>query len=147
MPLPSNTRTHDNEQEQKRIKKRAQNRLSQRCIREKQVLRIQQLERRLNLLEGQGDCSAAGVNAKLLKENEELRDVLQLMRKKLLSIASTATAVADKVVFQDGPTQPHTPSDSCKVDQEPLEQEDPTTGTRIHIVENSTGEEVGVSPY
>jgi hypothetical protein len=91
-------RTIDDEQEQKRIKKRAQNRLSQRCIREKQLVKIQQLERRLSLLQAQNQSRSTeeveALNAQLLRENEELRDTLQVMRKKLLSIGSMATTAA-----------------------------------------------------
>jgi len=122
MPPSSTTRIIDNEQEQKRIKKRAQNRLSQRCIREKQLIRIHQLERRLSLLEGRGNQDPVAMNAQLLQENEELRDNLQEIRKKLLSIGNMVTTAASSVLIENGPIQLQTPKDISELDQEPLEQ-------------------------
>jgi hypothetical protein len=102
MPLPVASVEHtpiiDDEQEQKRMKKRAQNRLSQRCIREKQLVKIQQLERHLSLLQAQThsqpNVDATALNVQLLKENEDFRDTLQAMRKQLLSIGTMATNAA-----------------------------------------------------
>jgi hypothetical protein len=101
MPLPVASVEYApiiDEKEQKRLKKRAQNRLSQRCIREKQLVKIQQLERRLSLLQAQThsppNVDATALNVQLLKENEDLRDTLQAMRKQLLSIGTMATSAA-----------------------------------------------------
>jgi hypothetical protein len=63
-----------------------------------QLVKIQQLERRLSLLQAQKQSRSTeeveALNAQLLRENEELRDTLQVMRKKLLSIGSMATSAA-----------------------------------------------------
>jgi hypothetical protein len=159
MPLPVASVEHtpiiDDEQEQKRMKKRAQNRLSQRCIREKQLIKIQQLERRLSLLQGQThsqpNIDATALNVQLLKENEDLQDTLQAMRKQLLSISTIATNAASEsgyipelmnlwvtrlirvsigsIVCKTAPIQLRTPSDSSEVGSAKFDLEQDFPGT------------------
>jgi hypothetical protein len=159
MPLPVASVEHtpiiDDEKEQKRMKKRAQNRLSQRCIREKQLVKIQQLERRLSLLQAQThsqpNVDATAMNAQLLKENEDLRDTLQAMRKQLLSIGTMATNAAGEsgyflepvnlwatrlsrvstgsIACKTVPIQLRTPSDSSEVGSAQLDPEQEIPGT------------------
>jgi hypothetical protein len=113
----------DNEKEQKLIKKRAQNRLSQRCIREKQLVRIQQLERRLSLLEGLGTETPVALNTDLLEENEELRNTIQVMKKKLLSIATMATTAATSVFPENNRAQLDTHGQNPEHHQGPADRE------------------------
>ncbi|KAI1628442.1 hypothetical protein EDD37DRAFT_670344 [Exophiala viscosa] len=86
-------------------RKRAQNRLSQQCFREKNRVRAKQLETLGELIKSSADSTIVpsaeqykdllNKQFALMEENSLLRDALLKMRKKLLSLSSAATAAAD----------------------------------------------------
>ena len=88
-------------------RKRAQNRTSQQCLREKNLAYVRSLEDTVQLLqsaiasdnddtEGQQDRYTKLLEAHLkqMKENQALRDALLRLRKKLLSFSNAAAAAA-----------------------------------------------------
>jgi hypothetical protein len=93
----------DAAEQRKRDKKRVQNRLSQQCYREKQASYIKQLERFVENVQSAGSGSAGspsqleGMQKKqlrLMKENQELREAILRLRKKLLSLSTAASTSA-----------------------------------------------------
>ncbi|KAH0558850.1 hypothetical protein GP486_004514 [Trichoglossum hirsutum] len=99
---------HDAAEQRRRDKKRVQNRLSQQCYREKQASYIKQLERFVENVQSAGSGSAdipsqlqemQKKQLHLMKENQELREAILRMRKKLLSLSTAASTSADDVIF------------------------------------------------
>ncbi|GAB7354596.1 hypothetical protein MBLNU459_g5037t3 [Dothideomycetes sp. NU459] len=92
----------------KEDRKRVQNRISQQCLREKQLARTRHLESVMNLIKSstgtaQGQSgNAAGMESqlKLISEIEQLREALFRMRKKLLSLSNMAAAAAEDSIFE-----------------------------------------------
>ncbi|KAF5688648.1 hypothetical protein FDENT_4733 [Fusarium denticulatum] len=88
-------------------RKRAQNRISQQCLREKNITYIRNLEETIELLQKVAtgsdpqDRYSVLLNAhlKFIAENRKLEDALLRLRKKLLSFGQAATAAADDEVF------------------------------------------------
>jgi hypothetical protein len=77
------------------LSRRARNRLAQRAIRERKNAHIQHLEQQLALAQ-KGETDAR-VQA-LLDENEKLRKAFLTVRKKLLSLSTTSTLLADSLL-------------------------------------------------
>ena len=75
--------------------RRVRNRLSQRAIRERRAIRIQQLEQ--ELAQTRQNDSEIRFN-ELRAENDKLRNGLHATRKKLLSISTTTSSVADNIL-------------------------------------------------
>ncbi|KAJ4234152.1 hypothetical protein NW757_013637 [Fusarium falciforme] len=90
-----------------RGRKRAQNRISQQCLREKNLAHVRSLEEIVALLQqavASGDQGSRYANLlethlKLMEENRRLQDALLRLRKKLLSLSNAASAAADDEVF------------------------------------------------
>ncbi|KAK7204238.1 hypothetical protein BZA70DRAFT_268638 [Myxozyma melibiosi] len=89
---------------QRAARKRAQNRISQQCFRERQLAHRRQLQSFIDAMKG---TPADGVSPSLLtsyvdlvEENQKLRDSLLRTRKKLLSLANSASALAEDEIFQ-----------------------------------------------
>ncbi|EXM08747.1 hypothetical protein NOF04DRAFT_8251 [Fusarium oxysporum II5] len=88
-------------------RKRAQNRISQQCLREKNITYIRNLEETIELLQRVAtgldpqDRYSVLLDAhlKLIAENRKLEDALLRLRKKLLSFGQAANAAADDEVF------------------------------------------------
>ncbi|KAG5803460.1 hypothetical protein H9Q74_011529 [Fusarium xylarioides] len=88
-------------------RKRAQNRISQQCLREKNITYIRNLEETIELLQKVATDSdpqdrysvLLDAHLKLIAENRKLEDALLRLRKKLLSFGQAATAAADDEVF------------------------------------------------
>ncbi|KAF5529710.1 hypothetical protein FNAPI_13789 [Fusarium napiforme] len=88
-------------------RKRAQNRISQQCLREKNITYIRNLEETIELLQKVATGSDSqdrysvllDAHLKLIAENRKLEDALLRLRKKLLSFGQAATAAADDEVF------------------------------------------------
>ncbi|KAG4274796.1 hypothetical protein FPRO04_09159 [Fusarium proliferatum] len=88
-------------------RKRAQNRISQQCLREKNITYIRNLEETIELLQKVATGSdpqdrysvLLDAHLKLISENRKLEDALLRLRKKLLSFGQAATAAADDEVF------------------------------------------------
>ncbi|KAI1017524.1 hypothetical protein LB504_003941 [Fusarium proliferatum] len=88
-------------------RKRAQNRISQQCLREKNITYIRNLEETIELLQKVATGSdpqdrysvLLEAHLKLIAENRKLEDALLRLRKKLLSFGQAATAAADDEVF------------------------------------------------
>lgn len=80
--------------------KRAQNRLSQQCAREKRLAQSKQLDLLASVIKSSGadlaerQTSLVNAQLELLKENEALKEGLLRMRKKLLSLSTAAAAAA-----------------------------------------------------
>ncbi|KAI9763556.1 MAG: hypothetical protein M1840_000418 [Geoglossum simile] len=119
-------------EQRKRDKKRVQNRLSQQCYREKQASYIKQLERFVENVQAAGSGSAdipsqlqemQRKQLRLMKENQELREAILRMRKKLLSLSTAASTSADDVIFERILNAP-ADDDNAKTD-ETLAQEAP----------------------
>ncbi|EWG38504.1 hypothetical protein FVEG_14904 [Fusarium verticillioides 7600] len=89
-------------------RKRAQNRISQQCLREKNITYIRNLEETIELLQKVATGSdpqdrysvLLDAHLKLIAENRKLEDALLRLRKKLLSFGQAATAAADDEVFE-----------------------------------------------
>ncbi|KAF4945235.1 hypothetical protein FGADI_12095 [Fusarium gaditjirri] len=111
-------------------RKRAQNRISQQCLREKNLTYIRNLEETIELLQkvatdsdSQGRYSVLlDAHLKLIAENRKLEDALLRLRKKLLSFGQAATAAADDEVFD---------SIFRRRDAENLEAQQPTPSTEL----------------
>ncbi|RSL75985.1 hypothetical protein CEP51_010387 [Fusarium floridanum] len=90
-----------------RGRKRAQNRISQQCLREKNLAHVRSLEETVALLQqavSSGDqgsryATLLETHLKLMEENRRLQDALLRLRKKLLSLSNAASAAADDEVF------------------------------------------------
>ena len=86
-------------------RKRVQNRISQKCIREKQAAQTQHLAAFWEMIQSSrnsnGDNSTALMEAhlKLLEDNQKMKTALLRMRKKLLSISNSAAAAASMCSF------------------------------------------------
>lgn len=93
------------ESDTRAIRKRAQNRLSQQCVREKRRAQSKHLDLLTSVIESstgdQAECNESLVSAQLelVKENEELKDALLRLRKKLLSVSTAAAAAAGVCTF------------------------------------------------
>lgn len=90
------------------LSRRARNRLAQRAIRERKNAHIQHLEQQLALAQkGEGDARLQA----LLDENEKLRKAFLTVRKKLLSLSTTSSLLADSLLpFLDaGTASPNQP--------------------------------------
>ncbi|KAM5374569.1 hypothetical protein ACJA88_008034 [Fusarium oxysporum] len=89
-------------------RKRAQNRISQQCLREKNITYIRNLEETIDLLQKVATGSdpqdrysvLLDAHLKLIAENRKLEDALLRLRKKLLSFGQAANAAADDEVFE-----------------------------------------------
>lgn len=81
-------------------RKRAQNRLSQQCVREKRRAQSKHLDLLTTVIrsstsdEAESQESLVFAQLELVKENEELKDALLRLRKKLLSVSTAAAAAA-----------------------------------------------------
>jgi hypothetical protein len=101
---PAKTSNREKEKDQDRInRKRTQNRISQQCLREKQLAHAQRLEALAEVIKTSTETdvtSAAAQNSllnsqlALIEENRDLRDALLRMRKKMLSLSSAVAAAA-----------------------------------------------------
>ncbi|KAM6527578.1 hypothetical protein FALCPG4_008634 [Fusarium falciforme] len=88
-----------------RGRKRAQNRISQQCLREKNLAYVRSLEETVSLLQqavASGDqgsryANLLEIHLKLMEENRRLQDALLRLRKKLLSLSNAASAAAGKL--------------------------------------------------
>ncbi|KAL6364092.1 hypothetical protein LRP88_03525 [Fusarium phalaenopsidis] len=88
-----------------RGRKRAQNRISQQCLREKNIAHVRSLEETVALLQqavASGDqgsryATLLETHLKLMEENRRLQDALLRLRKKLLSLSNAASAAAGKL--------------------------------------------------
>ncbi|KAF5690078.1 beta-glucosidase G [Fusarium circinatum] len=88
-------------------RKRAQNRIPQQCLREKNITYIRNLEETIELLQRVATGSdpqdrysvLLDAHLKLIAENRKLEDALLRLRKRLLSFGQAATAAADDEVF------------------------------------------------
>ncbi|KAF9776848.1 hypothetical protein IL306_004902 [Fusarium sp. DS 682] len=88
-------------------RKRAQNHISQQCLREKNLTYIRNLEETIDVLQKVATGSdphgrysvLLDAHLKLIQENQRLEEALLRLRKKLLSIGQSATAAADDEVF------------------------------------------------
>lgn len=76
------------------IYRKLRNRLSQKAIRERRMAHIHHLEQQLASSRQQGGSERID---ELLEENAKLREGLHSTRKKLLSISTTASHVADNI--------------------------------------------------
>ncbi|EXJ91484.1 hypothetical protein A1O3_00032 [Capronia epimyces CBS 606.96] len=89
----------------KAARKRTQNRISQKCLREKQLAQMQHLNSFLDMIQasrtGGDDNNTALMKAhlKLLEENQQMKAVLLRMRKKLLSLSNSTSNAADDDIF------------------------------------------------
>lgn len=87
-----------------RGRKRAQNRISQQCLREKNLAHVRSLEETVALLQqavASGDqgsryATLLETHLKLMEENRRLQDALLRLRKKLLSLSNAASTAAGK---------------------------------------------------
>ena len=109
--------------------RRVRNRLSQRAIRERRAIRIQQLEQDLAQIHKSSGTRFDDLRA----ENEKLRNGLHATRKKLLSISTTTSSVADTIraLLDLEPTK-NEPDD----DAEPLEPETPKENRPINSTQS-----------
>ncbi|KAF6520720.1 hypothetical protein HZS61_014978 [Fusarium oxysporum f. sp. conglutinans] len=88
-------------------RKRAQNRISQQCLREKNITYIRNLEETIDLLQKVATGSdpqdrypvLLDAHLKLIAENRKLEDALLRLRKKLLSFGQAANAAAGEYHF------------------------------------------------
>lgn len=98
---PANS-SADTQNDLRKAQKRAQNRLSQQCVRERRRAQSKHLDTLTAVIESgtsdKFDRQDARVVAQLelIKENEELKDALLRLRKKLLSVSTAAAAAAGK---------------------------------------------------
>lgn len=81
---------------QKREKKREQNRRSQKISRERQTIRIKELEERILLLEATTEEDRLLNYSKIIEENSQLRITLGAWKRTLLSIAENAESLVDR---------------------------------------------------
>lgn len=97
------TVSDDKDIDNKADRKRVQNRISQQCSREKQLARTRHLESVMDLVKSNASTTSSShsnnapaieAHLKLITENEQLRDALFRMRKKLLSLSHMAATAA-----------------------------------------------------
>ena len=94
-------------QNDRAARKRVQNRISQKCIREKQLAQSQHLASFLDLIQASrkgGDGSQTALiesHLKLLEENQKMKTSLLRMRKKMLSLSNSARTTAGKLSLTD----------------------------------------------
>lgn len=87
---------------QKQLKKRIQNRNSQKCYREKQLSYVRTLE---DIVNGVGGTTGGAVGPvgegelKLIRKNKELQDALLRLRKKFLSLSTAAMVGAGEYPY------------------------------------------------
>ncbi|KAL2687951.1 hypothetical protein Neosp_005521 [[Neocosmospora] mangrovei] len=133
-----------------RGRKRAQNRISQQCLREKNLAHVRSLEETVALLQqavatgdqGSRYATLLETHLKLMEENRRLQDALLRLRKKLLSLSNAASTAADDEVFdtllggsQDTATPPadergrRDSSSSPLAEVEPLAHQSPEPDT------------------
>jgi hypothetical protein len=101
---PSKVAVPNKEKNQDRInRKRVQNRISQQCVREKQLAHQKRLETLAEIIKSSTEADATSTESQnallnnqmsLIDENRDLRDALLRMRKKMLSLSSAVAAVA-----------------------------------------------------
>ncbi|KAI9767826.1 MAG: hypothetical protein M1839_004340 [Geoglossum umbratile] len=102
---PNNTTYNVSEQQRRREKKRVQNRLSQKSCREKQASYVRQLEQfidNIQVASGNLPSYVQQLQTSLwncMKENQELREAILQMRKKMLSLSAAASSGADDAIF------------------------------------------------
>jgi len=89
-------------------RKRVQNRISQQCLREKQLAHTRQLESFLEIIKSSNDESKNNedrystlldAHLKLIEEKRQLEDALFRLRKRLLSLSNIASTAADDEIF------------------------------------------------
>jgi hypothetical protein len=97
--------------DRQREKKRMQNRISQRCFREKQGSYIKHLERFVSSIENAEAFGSreAAERLQLIHENQSLRESMLRMKKKLLSLGAQMTSLAG--MYPTGATSSH--DESC----------------------------------
>ncbi len=80
--------------------RRLRNRLSQKAIRERRTAYIEQLEQKVAFFTKRSQENSLD---ELWEQNAKLRDALHVFRKKLLSVSTTVTSLADGVpsILQD----------------------------------------------
>ncbi|KAI3583898.1 haloacid dehalogenase-like hydrolase-domain-containing protein [Fusarium oxysporum f. sp. albedinis] len=99
-------------------RKRAQNRISQQCLREKNITYIRNLEETIDLLQKVATGSdpqdrysvLLDAHLKLIAENRKLEDALLRLRKKLLSFGQAANAAAGERDAENPEAQQPAPS-------------------------------------
>ncbi|OCK83369.1 hypothetical protein K432DRAFT_347304 [Lepidopterella palustris CBS 459.81] len=89
-------------------RKRVQNRISQQCLREKQLAHTRQLESFLEIIKTSNDetknnedrySTLLDAHLKLIEEKRQLEDALFRLRKRLLSLSNIASTAADDEIF------------------------------------------------
>ncbi|KAA8618818.1 bZIP-1 domain containing protein [Pyrenophora tritici-repentis] len=93
-------------EDEKSQRKRVQNRISQRCSREKKLTQNRNIANFIELVKkaqtGSHENNKVLVNAyaELMQENDQLNEALLRMRKKLLSISNSSEAAANDPIFE-----------------------------------------------
>ncbi|KAI2484275.1 hypothetical protein Ptr902_03215 [Pyrenophora tritici-repentis] len=93
-------------EDEKSQRKRVQNRISQRCSREKKLTQNRNIANFIELVKkaqtGSHENNTVLVNAyaELMQENDQLNEALLRMRKKLLSISNSSEAAANDPIFE-----------------------------------------------
>lgn len=109
MPPENRNKTKDSKEtvKDRKSRKRLQNRISQQCVREKQVVYSKQIEALAGLIKSSANVDHESAVSKtahlnmqmaLMEENRQFRDALLSMRKKMLSLSSAVGAVAGRAV-------------------------------------------------
>ncbi|KAF2493599.1 hypothetical protein BU16DRAFT_563755 [Lophium mytilinum] len=107
----SNRKAAANKNDPTRIsRRRHQNRISQRCVREKQQAHKKQLEMFVDMIKSRNEIPAQGnlgqadlldAHIALIEENKKLKDALMEMRKKLMSLSNVASEAADSDIIHE----------------------------------------------
>lgn len=84
---------------QKQLKKRIQNRNSQKCYREKQLSYVRTLENIVNSVGGAPGGTVGEGELRLIRKNKELQDALLRLRKKFLSLSTAAMIGAGEYAY------------------------------------------------
>ncbi|KAH7141865.1 hypothetical protein EDB81DRAFT_53768 [Dactylonectria macrodidyma] len=90
-------------------RKRAQNRISQQCVRERQAAYVRQMESVLDTLKPSTEDATeqtrydrlAKAHLKVIDEKQHIKDALFRFRRKLLSVGNLATSAAEDPIFQE----------------------------------------------
>ncbi|PGH11598.1 hypothetical protein AJ80_07068 [Polytolypa hystricis UAMH7299] len=107
-PSTRPTQTTKNNAAHQQNKKRAQNRTSQQCLRERQQAHTRHLESLVELMmasqpDGEGpekqNQALMASNLKLIEQNRQLQDALFRMKKKFLGLSNMAAAAANDEIF------------------------------------------------
>ncbi|KAH4284879.1 hypothetical protein HBH70_095930 [Parastagonospora nodorum] len=127
-------------EDEKNQRKRVQNRISQRCAREKKLTQNRNVANFMDLVKkaqaGGHENNTVLVNAyaELMQENDQLNEALLRMRKKLLSISNSSEAAADDPIFEkllkprgDQRRQSVDPSDPSRPEPDTVVQRDAET--------------------